>query len=110
MSKLVITMTKSTFTRTESGKGWRKRPVEVQTETIDETNYHNRTDRGALKMLCGWWPTGDGCNFVKGWYRIERGYTCYGYVPTHITYVSPWGDRKYKEDFKFEYVEEDENA
>ena len=85
-----ITMTRSTYSRTASGKGWKKNPDSVETEEITRQNYDNRASREAIRFMNG---------FCGGTCCAEYGYSRIGYTPYKITLISPSRDKKIVERF-----------
>lgn len=82
----VILMEKKTFTRTASGKGWKSKPDEVKRSVFTPTQYNNFL------------------SFVPIWNdRVEKSYTCAGYLPVKVTSTSPDGSTKSVAWFEFVY-------
>lgn len=90
---MTITMTRKTFTRTESGKSWKSKPESVKTATITETEYNNRAGRETIKFWNG---------FLGGTCRAEYGYSYIGYTPLRITLVNPSRAEKIVETYRIE--------
>lgn len=89
----IITHTRNTFSKTESGKSWKTKPTETKTETINNKQYENWvTSIPFFNGFCG--GTCRGC----------CGYTVAGYLPTKITSVSPDKSLKHVDVFAFEVV------
>ena len=88
--ELKITMTRSTYSRTASGKGWKKNPDSVETEEITRTNYDNRASRESISFMNG---------FCGGTCRAEYGYSRIGYTPYQITLINPTRTEKIVERF-----------
>jgi hypothetical protein len=86
-----ITMTRKTYTRTASGKGWKKNPDTVETEDITRENYDNRASRDTIRFWNG---------FCGGTCRAEYGYSAIGYTPYKITLVSPSREEKIVETYR----------
>lgn len=90
---MTITMTRRTYNRTESGKGWKANPTTEETEVITEENYRNRSSRESIRFMNG---------FCGGRCWAEYGYSYIGYVPLQISLVNPSADEKIVESFKIE--------
>ena len=91
---MTITMTRRTYNRTASGKGWKANPTTEETEVITEENYRNRSSREAVRFMNG---------FCGGRCWAEYGYTYHGYNPIKITLVNPSNDEKIVEIFEFSH-------
>lgn len=88
---VVVLMRKETYSRTESGKGWRKNPDEVENIVFDAERYENYVT--AIPFFN---------NFGYGAYcRASCGYTFAGYIPVSITTVSPNREKKIIAHFDF---------
>lgn len=68
------------YSRTDSGKSWRRKPDTVSHEVID-TEFYNRFIQ-SIDWFNSW---GDGA-YCRG----ERNYTVAGYIPTKVVTVSPY--------------------
>lgn len=90
---MTITMTRSTYSRTASGKGWKTNPDKVERKAISRENYENRTAPENIRFMNG---------FCGGTCRAERGYTYHGYKVTKVTLVSPARDERIIERFSFD--------
>jgi hypothetical protein len=87
-TRVNITLTKSRYTRTASGKSWKSKPDEHTTETITTQFYSNCVT--AVPFF------GD---------RVQFNYTPAGYIPVRITSTSPDNSTKIIYEFKFTYNE-----
>ena len=72
-------MVKETYVKTESGKNWKKQPVEVERLKVDEEYYNNIFNKSTLNFFKG----------LGGTERITKGYTIEGYIPVQLTSISP---------------------
>ncbi len=90
----IITHTREKYTRTASGKSWKKTPDETTTETITAQQYENWVT--SIPFFNG---------FCGGTCRAQHSYTMAGYLPTHITTTSPGKDIQYKDFFAFDREE-----
>lgn len=68
------------YSRTESGKSWKKNADSFTVETVNRQFYENATSPETLRFFNG---------FMGGSCRAERTYTPYGYVPVRVTLVNP---------------------
>ena len=93
----MIIMEKKTYSRTESGKGWKSKPDTIEREEITLENLKNRTSNETARFFGGWWHTDNG--YMKGVFRREYGYTYYGYLPIAVTIVNPWKTTKIVETY-----------
>lgn len=75
----VVLHERETFSRTASGKAWRRKPDAVTREVITEDDYSRFVN--SVSFFNGW---GDGA-----YCRAESAYTKAGYIPTKIVTVSP---------------------
>lgn len=87
-----ITLKTERFEPTASGKGWKSKPSETETETVSAEFYENMvkgvpffTDR-SLGASC----------------RAEWGYTKYGYIPYRVVTIHPFHSRKTVTTFEFD--------
>lgn len=81
----------ATYSRTDSGKSWKRKPDEVRREVIDADFYSN------FIVSIDWFNSwGDGA-YCRG----ERNYTIAGYIPTKVTTVSPHRATKQVDTFVF---------
>ena len=88
----LILRTIETYEQTDSGKGFKRKPSEVEREVVSPEYYTNYVS--AIPFFN---------NFGDGAYsRGVRTYTCAGYLPTTVTTVSPF--RKIKKIAKFRFV------
>lgn len=85
----VITMTRTEYERTDSGKSWARKPVDTETATVSAENYYNCVDAIPFFRNLG------------GTERVERGYTAFGYIPVRLTSVSPDRKRKIVREWRF---------
>lgn len=86
----LITHTKEVYTRTASGKSWKKKPDEVTTEIITAQCYTNYiTSVPFFNNL--------------GYCRAAYNYTEAGYIPVSTTNISPDGMEKHIDKFSFTY-------
>lgn len=74
----------ATYTRTASGKSWKKKPESVEEKTVDARFYNNYVQ--SIPFFNNW---GDGAYCRANW-----GYTYVGYIPVHVVTVSPYRDVK----------------
>ena len=81
------------YSRTASGKSWKKYPDSVTTEEVERTFYNNFVDSVRFFNNFGF---GASC-------RAFRSYTIAGYIPTRIVTISPGRSEKHVDEFRFEY-------
>ena len=87
----LILMRKKEYSRTESGKSWRKNPDNVECCVYDAEHYTNYIT--AIPFFN---------NFGDGAYcRGRRNYTCAGYLPTEVVSVGPFNCKKVVAEFEF---------
>lgn len=86
-----ITKTEKRYSRTDSGRSWRKNPDSETREEVSREHYNNYVDS---------------CHFFNrlGWCHAYKAYTYAGYLPTHITTISPDRREKIVTVFDFELV------
>lgn len=84
----IITMIEKTFEKTESGKSWRRNPIEETEKEIKFDEYFNYLSSVEFFKNLG------------GTERIEKGYTIVGYIPTKLTSISPKKETKIIRQFK----------
>lgn len=89
-----ITMTETTFEKTESGKSWRKKPISEETKEIQFDEYFNYLSSVEFFKSLG------------GYERVERFYTYAGYIPCRLTSISPNKETKIVRVFKIERKED----
>lgn len=89
-----ITMTETTFEKTESGKNWRKKPVNEETKEIQFEEYFNYISSVEFFKSLG------------GYERVETAYTITGCVPYRLTSISPNKETKIVRVFKIERKED----
>lgn len=87
-----ITRECAVYTRTASGKGWKRTPDTVTRETVTVDFYNNFIK--SVDFFNAW---GDGASC-----RAERGYTFAGYIPVKVVTVSPYQETKQVDVFTFE--------
>ena len=88
----LILRTIETYEQTDSGKGFKRKPSEVEREVVSPEYYTNYVS--AIPFFN---------NFGDGAYsRGVRSYTCAGYLPTTVTTVSPF--REVKKIAKFRFI------
>ena len=80
-----IKHTKMIFESTASGKGFKKNPVSVEIEFIDESSYRNFVDSVSFFNN---WGNGASC-------RAYYNYSSCGYHPYRITTISPFRTEKH---------------
>lgn len=106
----VLTITTETYSRTESGKGWKARPDETTTETLPwdrrdvasgsvhgEDKHHKITNEDTLR----WYRRIGGSEYA------ERSYTPVGYIVTRLISTNP--DRTVRLVRKFRITRDDLN-
>ena len=81
------------YGKTESGKTWRKKPIEETRETVPPVFYENFVR--SISFFNG---------FMGGTCRAEYNYTGVGYLPTKITTISPDRAEKHIDYFTFDYI------
>ena len=74
-----IIMTTKTFSRTDSGKGWKSKPDEIETKEIDNTQYENMVSEDTVKFF----------RRIGGSEIVTRSYTYYGYLPVEVISCNP---------------------
>jgi hypothetical protein len=89
-SRVTITHVKNIYSRTASGKSWKKAPDETSCETVNAAFYTNYIT--SIPFFN---------NF--GTCRAQHSYTPAGYLPTVITSISPDKNIKHVDSFIFEY-------
>ena len=72
-----IEMTKSEFSKTDSGKSWRSKADSIEKSIIDFENYYNIIDAIPFFKNLG------------GTEKVTKGYTVVGYIPTTLISTSP---------------------
>lgn len=102
-----LTITRETYSRTASGKGWKARPDEVETETLawyahdanggpsGEDKYRKITDADTLRFF----------RRLGGSEYAERSHTPVGYIVTRLVSTNP--DRTVRIIRKFRISRED---
>ena len=85
-----IIMTEETYTKTESSKSWKRKPIEVKKENIKAENYANIFNSIEFFKNLG------------GYEKVTKTYTINGYIPTMLTSISP--DKQTKIIRKFAFV------
>lgn len=88
-SRAIITMTKSEYSRTTSGKSWKSKPDVQTVETITPEFYTN-----CIQAV----------PFFND--RVEHSYTPFGYIPTRTTSTAPDKSKKIIYEFHFKYMED----
>ena len=88
-----ITLTEEKFEKTESGKSWRKKPIETKQEVIKFEEYFNYIS--SVDFFRG----------LGGTERVTQGYTFAGYIPVQLTSISPEKNIKIIRKFKIEKIE-----
>ena len=90
-NEVVITMTKKEYSRTGSGKSWKKAADVVTTEKIDGRFYNN--------YICSisFFNNFGGHSSSRAFY----GYTYAGYIPVKVSTVSYDGTKKITAEFTF---------
>lgn len=81
-----ITQTRTMYSKTASGKSWKKSPDYVETKEVSANNYINCTQYR--------WR-GD---------RTEKGYTYVGYIPVKVSSTSPDGKQRCTWSYSFDLV------
>ena len=81
----------ATYSRTDSGKSWRRKPDAVRREVVDADFYSNFVS--SIDWFNSW---GDGA-YCRG----GREYTVAGYIPTKVVTVSPHRVTKQVDTFVF---------
>ena len=89
----VIEFTKKEFSRTDSGKSWKKNPDTVSYEFVTPEFYTNYIQAVPFFNNFG----GRACC------RAYCDYTTAGYIPTDVTTISPDGSKKITARFVFTY-------
>ena len=89
-----ITMIETTFEKTESGKSWRKKPINEVTKEIQFEEYFNYLSSVEFFKNLG------------GYERVEKFYTYAGYIPCRLTSISPNKETKIIRVFKIERKED----
>ena len=90
-NNVVITFKKQTFSRTDSGKSWKKNADTVETETVSNEFYSNYINSVSFFNNFGGFAS---C-------RAYYGYTYAGYIPVYVSTVSYDGKTKIKARFSF---------
>jgi len=89
---IIITCTLEHYSRTASGKSWKKVPDSSETEVIPDKHYNNYISSIGFFNTFG---NGASC-------RAEEGYTFAGYIPIRVTTISPGRDKKIVAKFRFD--------
>lgn len=84
----IITHTRKTYERTDSGKSWKSKPTEQYSETVKPQFYTN-------------YVTSIPFFNVLGTCRAQHNYTIAGYLPVVITSISPNRETKHIDIFTF---------
>ena len=87
-----VQMTTKTYSKTESGKSWKKNPDDVEEKELSEEHYKN--------MI-----SDDTCKFFRrlgGSETITRSYTYYGYLPVESISCNPDRSIRKVRVFKFD--------
>lgn len=87
-----ITKTEKRYSRTASGKSWKKNPDSVTKEEITKEHYDNYIDSVPFFNRFGY---GAYC-------RAHRGYTYMGYIPVSVVTVNPGRTEKIVAQFGIE--------
>lgn len=90
-NRIFVTIEK--YSRTASGKNWKKQPDSVERVEVSRENYNNRTARETIQFFNG---------FCGGKCRAEYGYSFIGYTPRRITLINPGNDQKTVEKYDIE--------
>lgn len=90
--KLTIKMVTEEYSRTESGKSWRKKPDTVSAKNITREQYNNVVDATPFFRRLG------------GVETVTKAYTCIGYVPIQISSINPSKTVKIIRRFEFECI------
>ena len=93
---LMLTIVRDTYSRTESGKGWRAQPYRIETETMpwhhrDACTTEHTTQRWGERMH-HYLTEDDTLRFFRrlgGSEYAERSYTPAGYVVTRLISTNP---------------------
>ena len=75
---LVIVTTKK-FCRTDSGKGWKSKPYEVEVKDRELDDWLRASSRDTVNSF----------RRSSGYDRAEYGYTSRGYIPVKLISISP---------------------
>jgi len=108
---LMLTITRKTYSRTESGKGWRTQPDHTETETMPWYHRDARTDE-RITNPCGEHvhrnvTEDDTLRFFRrlgGSEYAERSYTPAGYIVTRLISTNPTHTVRVVRKFRFTNV------
>lgn len=99
LAQYAIAMEKCVYSRTKSGKIWRRKPDETSgVRIITAERYANYVD--SIQFFQGFFDGG------KQNERVEYGHTIVGYIPIKIVSISPDGQQKITRTFFFAESEE----
>ena len=93
-SSIKITQILEHYSRTASGKSWKKNPDSIEKKEIPAQHYNNYVQSIGFFNNFGY---GASC-------RAEHGYTYAGYIPVRVTTVSPGQDQKIVARFVFDLI------
>ena len=91
MAERTVTLTKYTYSRTDSGKSWKSKPDTVEHSTVSWEQYLNMTS----PETCRFFRRLGGSEFLR------RSYTAYGYIPVELISCSHLRDTKTVRVFDF---------
>ena len=92
-NNVVITITKKTFSRTDSGRYWKNTPDTIESEKVSSDFYQNYITSIPFFANFG----------GRSSCRAYRNYTAAGYIPTKVVTLSYDGRKKIVTDFIFQY-------
>jgi len=87
-----ITMTKREYHRTDSDKGWKSKPFNVEESELNEEQYKNMTSKDTMRFFRN----------LGGSESVINNYTCNGYIPVQSTSCNPDRSLKIVRSFKFD--------
>lgn len=90
---LKITLTESTYTRTQSGKIWKSKPDNVEVEEITREQHGYYTKKETLQTF----------RRLGGSERAQYGYTCDGYKVVKLISANPDRTEKKVREFEFKW-------
>lgn len=90
----IIIKMERTYTRTASGKNWKKNPDSETVTIITGQEYSNYVQS---VPFFAHWGKGASC-------RAYSGCTYAGYIPVHIVTVGPYAENKRSTWFRFEFA------
>jgi hypothetical protein len=76
---MLVKVTTKEYHRTDSGKGWKSKPYEVEVKDRELEYWLTSVSPGTVGFF----------RAINGYERLEYGYTSRGHMPVQITSISP---------------------